>query len=118
MLKSRTSGDAVAAMLVLFEASFRFWLSSIRIPGASNGKADDLSRDRLANFKVLNPGATVPSAGMNLSKLDSAVQYFCYKGLAESTHKTYQSAIKKFGIFCSSPPSPYLNQYSATLLLI
>ena len=57
MLKSRTSGDAVAAMLVLFEASFQFWLSSIRIPGASNGKADDLSRDRLANFEVLNPGA-------------------------------------------------------------
>ena len=38
---------------------------------------------------------------MDLSKLDSAVQYFCHKGLAESTHKTYQSAIKKFGTFCS-----------------
>jgi len=33
--------------------------------------------------------------------LDVAVQLFCSKGLADSTHKTYQSALKKFNIFCS-----------------
>ena len=33
--------------------------------------------------------------------MDPAVQHFFEKGLATSTHKTYQSAIRKFTTFCS-----------------
>lgn len=38
---------------------------------------------------------------MDLTQLDGRVQYFCAKGVAESTQKTYQSAIRKFHNFCS-----------------
>lgn len=33
--------------------------------------------------------------------MDSTVQFFCGKGIAESTQKTYQSALRRFGAFCS-----------------
>lgn len=39
---------------------------------------------------------------MDLTSLDQAVQYFCEYGIAESTHKTYQSALRKFALFCST----------------
>ena len=46
--------------------------------------------------------ASGPQTGLDLSHLDPAVQYFCQKGVAESTHKTYQSALRRFGTFCST----------------
>lgn len=39
---------------------------------------------------------------MDLASLDEAVHYFCLHGIAESTHKTYKSALRKFYQFCSS----------------
>ena len=33
--------------------------------------------------------------------MDSTVHFFCTKGIADSTHKTYQSALRRFGTFCS-----------------
>ena len=42
-----------------------------------------------------------PSDGLDLSQLDPTVQFFCEKGIAESTHKTYQSALRRFASFCS-----------------
>ena len=39
---------------------------------------------------------------MDLSQLDGTVQFYCTKGLAVSTHKTYQSALRKFANFCTS----------------
>ena len=38
---------------------------------------------------------------LDLSQLDTTVQYFCTKGVAESTFKTYQSALRRFAAFCS-----------------
>ena len=38
---------------------------------------------------------------MDISQLDSAVHYFCEQGLAESTRRTYQSALRRFAAFCS-----------------
>ena len=38
---------------------------------------------------------------LDLSQLDPAVRYFCDKGVADSTHKTYQSALRRFATFCS-----------------
>ena len=35
----------------------------------------------------------------NLDRLDAAVNYFCQKGIAETAHKTYQSALKRFASF-------------------
>ena len=45
--------------------------------------------------------ATAPHSKLKIAKLDLAVQYFCEKGLADSTHKVYQSAIHTFTSFCS-----------------
>ena len=40
--------------------------------------------------------ATSPTTGLDLSQLDGTVQFFCAKGIAPSTHHTYQSALRKF----------------------
>ena len=45
--------------------------------------------------------ATSPTTGLDLSQLDGTVQFFCAKGIAPSTHHTYQSALRKFSNFCS-----------------
>ena len=45
--------------------------------------------------------AAASKSQLDISLLDSAVQFFCKKGVAESTHKTYQSALRRFGAFCS-----------------
>ena len=46
--------------------------------------------------------ATASGSQLDISHLDPAVQFFCKKGIADSTHKTYQSALRRFGTFCSS----------------
>ena len=38
---------------------------------------------------------------MDITGLDATVQHFCSQGLAQATHKTYQSALCKFYEFCS-----------------
>lgn len=45
--------------------------------------------------------AATSHSKLDITGLDPAVQYFCKKGLAESTHKVYQSALRKFTLFCS-----------------
>ena len=45
--------------------------------------------------------ATELSGGLDITELDPAVQYFCSKGIADSTQKTYQSTLCKFAHFCS-----------------
>ena len=44
--------------------------------------------------------ATTPRPQLDIPELDPAVQFFCQKGIAESTHRTYQSALRRFGAFC------------------
>ena len=46
-------------------------------------------------------GAVASGSQLDISHLDSAVQFFCRKGVADSTHKTYQSALRRFGAFCA-----------------
>ena len=47
---------------------------------------------------------------MDLSTLDEAVRLYCYRGLAESTHRTYRSGLSRYMSFCDavnvSPPFP------------
>ena len=38
---------------------------------------------------------------MDIPSLDAAVHYYCGKGIAASTHQTYQSALRRFHSFCS-----------------
>ena len=54
--------------------------------------------------------ATTSLSQLDISGLDPAVQYFCAKGLADSTHKVYQSALRRFTSFCSlySITTPFL----------
>lgn len=39
---------------------------------------------------------------MDLAHLDGAVQFFCSKRIAASSHRTYQSALRRFSHFCVS----------------
>ena len=41
-----------------------------------------------------------PQPRLDVSVLDPAVLHYCEKGLADSTHKTYNAAIKRFLSFC------------------
>lgn len=45
--------------------------------------------------------ATPPRSQLDLSSLDESVQFFCEQGIAQSTTKTYQSALNKFAQFCN-----------------
>ena len=115
VLNSRTSKDKdmmqLLRCLFFVEAYFQFHLEAHHIPGISNECADDLSRNRLAAFRTKLPQANhypIPytlfsfavaaqaAGGLVLPQLDSAVQYFCENALAESTRKTYQSALLHF----------------------
>ena len=41
-----------------------------------------------------------PQSRLDVSVLDPAVLHYCEKGLADSTHKTFNAAIKRFLSFC------------------
>ena len=41
-----------------------------------------------------------PQYGLDITSLDGAVQHFFSQGIARSTHKTYQAALKIFATFC------------------
>ena len=45
-------------------------------------------------------GATGPSRRIDLTSLDAAVQGYFHKGLAPSTHRTYDAAMRRFSKFC------------------
>ena len=38
---------------------------------------------------------------MDLAVLDASVHFYCQKGLAESTHKTYQAGVRRFVHLCA-----------------
>ena len=63
--------------------------------------------------------------GLDIARLDPAVQYYCGKSIAPSTQQTYQSALNRFYAFCSlfnvTTPFPvseeilcYFSSYLAT----
>ena len=51
-----------------------------------------------------------PQSRLDVSSLDPAVLHYCEKDLADSTHKTYNAAIKRFLSFCQlfNIQSPFL----------
>ena len=44
--------------------------------------------------------ATPPQPQLDLTSLDGTVQFFCQHGIANSTQKTYKSALRRFTNFC------------------
>ena len=52
-----------------------------------------------------------PQSRLDVSVLDPAVLHYCEKGLADSTHKTYNAAIKRHFASCLifSPLSQFRN---------
>lgn len=102
--------------LFFLEATHQFRLSSVHIAGVDNELADDLSRNRLRDFKGKTVGmdvhsspipdcllqwATSTAPRLVIPELDSSVHFFCSKGIAESTQRTYRSALNKFSRFCT-----------------
>ena len=67
--------------------------------------------------------AASTDTGLEISSLDAAVQHYCTKGIAQSTQKSYQSALRKFTEFSSTyslltpfPVSEAILCYFATYL--
>ena len=92
--------------LFFIEAHQQFHITACHIPGAENKLADDLSHNKLESFhkrfrdanvntRFLVTVAAGSSGGLDITELDPTVQYFSSKGIADSTQKTYQSALRK-----------------------
>ena len=67
--------------------------------------------------------ANKPTTKLDVTRLDSTVQYFCSKGIADSSQRTYQSGLHKFATFCSTyvcnyNPLPSIRRYSLLLRII
>ena len=94
----------------LVEAHFGFHLV-LYIDAKSNHLADDLSRNNFSQRyhwpTLTQPQCTTPSGSsvvppsqLDLSLLATSVQYYFHNGLAPSTRKAYQAAMKHFHGFC------------------
>ncbi len=102
--------------LFFIEAQNQFIIRVTHLAGAKNDKADDLSRGKTQSFLAKNingnPSPTViatslyftvaaaPKPGLDITDLDEAVQFYCDQGIADSTRKTYKSALQRFTDFC------------------
>ena len=97
------------------EAFHHCYLYSTYIDTKSNHLADDLSRNNSSSFlsKVpivdLHPTPNLPSttgavtgstSRLDLTTLDPSVQHYFQHGLAPSTQRTYNTAMKCFHTFC------------------
>ena len=80
--------------LYFVEATHRFELGSTYITSSDNDLADDLSRNNLSSFY-----SKVPQANKEPARVP--VQHYFHHGLASSTHKSYDSALRRFYSFCT-----------------
>ena len=118
-LRSRTSREShimhMLRTLAFIEARHTFCLMPQYTDTKANHLADDLSREhaffhsyrgppsrRTANISAaastgLTPG---PNPRLGLSSLAPSVQHYFQEGLAPSTRRSYDSAMKKFSTFC------------------
>lgn len=86
--------------LFFFLAKFGVVLVGEHIPGIENGAADALSRDNLPSFRLQLPGVQPQPTAIPRGDLDRLAHHYFVKGLANSTHKAYQSAQKRYLTFC------------------
>lgn len=104
--------------LFFLEACHQFQLSSQHIAGVDNDLADDLSRDRLAEFRVkttgMNGGHSVippsllqwllqPRQDWSSPTWNQQFATFSRReySVVDSTQRTYASALKRFSRFCA-----------------
>ena len=100
--------------LFFIEAVNSFQIQGQHIPGSLNSLADNLPKNKSDKFyskmpchaphasKASSISTTVapsPSGRLDISTLDATVQFYCSKGEASSTHRTYQSALRRFLAF-------------------
>ena len=122
VLHSRTSKEPgimhLLRCLFFFEAKFSFHIIASHIAGVENSLGDDISRNNMLSVQqALGPNAAVNKAslphptvrlghqcqtGLDLTSLETEVQWYFEHGLAEITRKTYQAGIKNFNNFCSA----------------
>ena len=101
--------------LFFVEASYGFELSASYIPTKANDQADDLSRNNLSSFLSKVPAlkgsqVKIPtqlletlvdtSGGLDVTNLDTLLQGYFRNGLAPSTHRSYDCALRRFNSFC------------------
>ena len=103
-------------VLFFAEAYYQFRLFAQHVPGISNTLADHLSRNKLNKFFNEFPTANTKSSYVPLSLLQwlldtqmdwtseryPALHHFSEQGIAQTTNKTYKSALHKFACFCST----------------
>ena len=104
--------NAHATMPVFVEALYGFELSASYIPTKANDLADDLSRNNLSSFLCKVPALKGKSSrsiagdpdrhigGLDVMKLDASLQGYFHRGLAPSTHRSYDCALRRFNSFC------------------
>lgn len=119
ILQSKWCKDDLA--MHLLQCLF-FWLATYQvkivgkhIPGTQNGPANALSQNNVSSFIPLGPPcqartirgsskagriATNPSSKLDISELDNLVGKYFTKGLAESTHRSCNSAQRCYLDFC------------------
>ncbi len=101
--------------LFFIRATFDFSLRAVHVPGKDNILADAISRDNIqllysqvpeaargrclvpSNYGGDNGG---PGAGLGVTDLVSTVSELFAAGLAESTHRAYESGCKRYIEFC------------------
>ncbi len=104
----------LARCLAFITAKYDFHIVATHIRGVHNIRADALSRDNLPvsipvpsgqrGRRVNPPVTTRPPNGvqarLDLPALDRAVEFYFQHGLAPSTQKSYNSAKKRYLLFC------------------
>ena len=117
-LRSRTSRDThclhMLRALAFVEARYQFHLQPLYINTKANHLVGDLSRNNLSSFFRKVPDAskaglsvTVPPEsvggsqhGLGLAALGPSVRRYFQEGLAPATHRSYDTAARRFGSFC------------------
>ena len=115
-LRSRSSKQPqlmhMLRCLFFVEALYGFELSASYIPTKANDLADDISRNNLSSFLCKVPALKGKSSrsiagdpdrhvgGLDVTKLDASLQGYFHSGLAPSTHRSYDCALRRFNSFC------------------
>ena len=100
--------------LFFLEAQYQFKLKAEHITGVHNVLADNLSRDNLVSFRQLKSVANATPSDIPSSVLQWLLHptstgphqpgwncyFFCQYRIANSTQKTYKSALRRLANFC------------------
>ena len=118
--------------LWFFVAYYDITIVARHIPGVANSSADHLSRYYMSLFFLFKSTGraspyTTPSRspddhflsrhGLDITRLQEAVQQYYISGLAPATHKVYQAGQQRYLSFCQQTRLPAVPTTESTLLL-